>query len=129
TSNPLYSLLIAHTNDFLAPEDMAAASGGLIVLNGVGAAGTPILVGYLMRDQGAGAFPLFLGLVMSTMTAYALYRMTRRPAKSAADTVPMPPITLGATAVAGEMAQETVAERIEAAEAAAPEGPAQGAPA
>ena len=29
TSNPLYSLLIAYTNDYLDPDDMAAASGGL----------------------------------------------------------------------------------------------------
>ena len=36
-SNPLYSLLIAHTNDFLEPEDMAAASGGMIFINGLGA--------------------------------------------------------------------------------------------
>ncbi|MBC7179259.1 MAG: MFS transporter, partial [Roseovarius sp.] len=30
TSNPLYSLLIAYTNDFLAHEDMAAAAGGMV---------------------------------------------------------------------------------------------------
>ena len=30
TSNPLYSLLIAYTNDYLEADDMAAASGGLI---------------------------------------------------------------------------------------------------
>ncbi|MBK0399358.1 MFS transporter [Limibaculum sp. M0105] len=115
TSNPLYSLLIAHTNDFLAPEDMAAASGGLIVLNGIGAAGTPILVGYLMRDFGETAFPLFLGAVMSTMTVYALYRMTKRRAKPATETVPISPITLAATPVAGEIAQEAAVEQIEAA--------------
>ena len=36
-SNPLYSLLIAYTNDFLEPDDMASASGGLLFLNGLGA--------------------------------------------------------------------------------------------
>ncbi|MDO6511243.1 MFS transporter, partial [Celeribacter halophilus] len=36
-ASPLYSLLIAHTNDYLEPEDMAASSGGLIFINGVGA--------------------------------------------------------------------------------------------
>ncbi len=36
-ANPLYALLIAYTNDFLEHEDMAAASGGLIFINGLGA--------------------------------------------------------------------------------------------
>ena len=44
-SNPLYSLLIAHTNDFLEHEDMAAASGGLIFINGLGAITGPIITG------------------------------------------------------------------------------------
>ena len=38
-SNPLYSLLIAYTNDYLEAEDMPAASGGLIFVNGLGAIG------------------------------------------------------------------------------------------
>jgi MFS family permease len=114
TSNPLYSLLIAHTNDFLAAEDMAAASGGLIVLNGIGAAGTPILVGFLMREFGPGAWAIFLALTFAAMTAYALYRMTKRPAKSAEETLPMTPIGLGATPVAAEMAQEVRVEQMEA---------------
>ena len=35
-SNPLYSLLVAHTNDFLEYDEMAAASGGLVFLAGLG---------------------------------------------------------------------------------------------
>ena len=38
-SNPIYALLIAYTNDFLGRDQMAAASAGLIFLNGVGATG------------------------------------------------------------------------------------------
>lgn len=34
---PLYSLCLAHTNDHLEPNQMVAASSGLIFLNGVGA--------------------------------------------------------------------------------------------
>jgi len=36
-SNPLYSLYIAYTNDYLEHDDMASASGGLIFLTGIGA--------------------------------------------------------------------------------------------
>ncbi len=55
-SNPLYSLLIAYTNDYLEPEDMAAASGGLLFVNGVGAIVGPVITGWLMGAVGpAGA--------------------------------------------------------------------------
>src|SRR5690625_7781399 len=33
-SNSLYSLVVAYVNDYLESEDMAAASAGLIMLNG-----------------------------------------------------------------------------------------------
>ena len=35
--NPLYSLLISYTADYLDYEDMSAASGGLLFVNGCGA--------------------------------------------------------------------------------------------
>jgi len=93
-SNPLYSLLIAHTNDYLEPEDMASASGGLIVLNGVGAAGTPILVGYLMQGLRAWAFLAFIACVMAAISSYAFYRMTVRPAPAVEATSPISPISM-----------------------------------
>ena len=46
SANPLYALLIAHTNDFLELEDMAAASGRLIFINGVGA-----VAGLVVREM------------------------------------------------------------------------------
>jgi MFS family permease len=112
TSNPLYSLLIAHTNDFLDHEDMASASGGLIVLNGVGAAGTPILVGYLMKGLGPAAFLFFIAIVMAAIAAYAMYRMTVRPAPAADDTSPIAPYSMvSGTQVAAEIAQEIAVEQ------------------
>jgi MFS family permease len=106
TSNPLYSLIIAHTNDFLDNADMASASGGLIVLNGVGAAGTPILVGYLMQGMGPTVYLAFIALMMALIAAYAMYRMTKRPTVS---TGPMAPISMVAgTQVSAEMAQDFV---------------------
>ncbi|MEM6465184.1 MAG: MFS transporter, partial [Pseudomonadota bacterium] len=59
-ANPLYSLLIAYTNDFLEHEDMAAASGGLIFANGVGAVSGPFLVGLVMNAFGADSYFLFI---------------------------------------------------------------------
>ena len=45
--NPLYSLLIALTNDHLQKEDMPGASAGLIFLNGFGAIFGPLVAGWL----------------------------------------------------------------------------------
>ena len=115
TSNPLYSLLIAHTNDFLDHEDMASASGGLIVLNGVGAAGTPILVGYLMEGLGPAAFLFFIAIMMAAVAVYATYRMTVRPAPAVDDTSPIAPYSMvSGTQVAAEIAQEIAVEQIAA---------------
>src|SRR3546814_11555888 len=36
-SLPMYSLCIAHTNDYLAPKQMVAASGTLMLVGGAGA--------------------------------------------------------------------------------------------
>jgi fucose permease len=109
TSNPLYSLIIAHTNDFLDNADMASASGGLIVLNGVGAAGTPILVGYLMQGMGPTVYLTFIALTMALIAVYAVYRMTKRPARASELTGPMAPISMMAgTQVSAEMAQDYV---------------------
>jgi MFS family permease len=117
TSNPLYSLLIAHTNDFLEHEDMASASGGLIVLNGVGAAGTPILVGYLMKGLGPSAFLYFLACMMAAIALYAMYRTTRRPAPSVEETSPIAPYSMvSGNQVAAEIAQEIAEEQASAEE-------------
>ena len=55
-SNPLYALLIAYMNDYLDQEDMAAASGGLLFVNGMGAIVGPILTGWAMSQMGAPGF-------------------------------------------------------------------------
>ncbi|MFT3687546.1 MFS transporter [Paenirhodobacter sp.] len=78
-ANPLYSLLIAYTNDYLEKDDMAAASGGLLFVNGVGAMAGPPVTGWLMETVGNGGFFLFLTLTFGAGAAYALYRILRHP--------------------------------------------------
>jgi len=78
--NPLYSLLISYTNDYLRKEDMAAASAGLIFLNGLGAIGGPLASGWMMAEFGPEGFFLFLGLLFLFLALYAAWRMTRRSA-------------------------------------------------
>ncbi len=79
-TNPLYSLLIAYTNDFLGKEDMAAASAGMIFLNGLGAIFGPLATGWLMEHVGPRGFFLFMGILFAALAIYAAWRMTRRAA-------------------------------------------------
>ena len=109
-SNPLYSLLIAHTNDFLDHEDMAAASGGLVFLNGVGAIGGPRVVGLAIEGLGAWSYWGMIGLLLGGIAAYAAYRMTVRPTVSVEDTGAYAPILPSATAVAVDAATEYAIE-------------------
>lgn len=78
TINPLYSLLIAHTNDFLGQEDMPAASAGMIFLNGFGAIFGPLVTGWLMGLIGPEGFFLFIGVLFGSLAGYSAWRMSRR---------------------------------------------------
>lgn len=104
--NPVYSLLIAHTNDFLPNEDMAGASSGLIFLNGLGAIAGPLVTGLMMEQLGPNGFFLFIGLLLAWLAAYALWRSTRRQALSAAQTGSAPVLVPSASALAVEAVLE-----------------------
>lgn len=109
--NPLYSLLIAHTNDFLEHEDMAAASSGLIFINGLGAVLGPVVVGWLMgTDLGPAAFYLYTAVLFAILVVYALYRATQRAAIPAEETSSYVALYPTATATAVEYAQEIAIE-------------------
>ena len=109
-SNPLYSLLIAYTNDFLEYEDMAAASGGMVFINGLGAISGPIITGWIMEFYGPPGFFLFIAALMIVLAAYAAYRMTQRAAPSVDDTGTYAAISPASTMVAVEFAQEYAIE-------------------
>ena len=111
-SNPLYSLLIAHTNDYLEHDDMAAASGGLVFINGLGAIAGPLITGWLMSDAifGPAGYFLFMSVLMIALAVYALYRTTQRAAVPVEETGIMAPVVLTGSPVAVEFAQEYAIE-------------------
>jgi MFS family permease len=115
-ANPLYSLYIAYTNDFLQQEDMAAASGGLIFVNGLGAVGGPFLVGWLMSNYGADSFFVFLAALMGMSAVWAIARSTVRDAPSVDETYAYAPVSPGSTAVAVEVAAEHAMDMAEESE-------------
>ena len=106
TANPLYSLLIAYLNDYLEPEDMAAASGGLVFINGLGAIAGPVATGWLMGQVGPEGFWLFIAFLMLMIAGYSLYRMTQRAATPVDETSVYVGVMPTASPVAVEAAQE-----------------------
>lgn len=114
-ANPLYALLIAYTNDYLDPDDMAAASGGFIFINGLGAVGGPVLIGWVMTQYGPHSFWLSIVLLMCAVAIYGAYRMTQRVslyADEAEDYEPVPyaPVTAAGMAPTGDVALDYYAE-------------------
>ncbi|MCF6305562.1 MAG: MFS transporter [Rhodobacteraceae bacterium] len=111
STGPLYSLLIAHTNDYLEHEDMANASGALVFVGGVGAIGTPVVVGYSMSMFGANSFFVAMIVLMLLIAAYGSYRMTRREGLSVEDTMSYTPVLPQTTPIVAEVAQEIAIEQ------------------
>jgi MFS family permease len=108
-ANPLYSLIIAYTNDFLDKADMAAASGGLLFINGLGAMTGPLIIGTAMTRFGPDAFFVYIGTLFALIALYALWRATRRSTPD--ETSSYAPVTPQASPVALEVAQEVAIER------------------
>ena len=61
----LVVLLIAYTNDFLDNSDMAAASAGLLLINGAGSVFGPILTGWLMTAMGPEGFWVYMAVLLA----------------------------------------------------------------
>ncbi len=112
-SNPLYSLYIAYMNDYLEHDDMAAASGGLIFINGMGAIGGPFLVGWMMTEFGADSFFIYLAVLLGLSALWALYRSTVRQAPSVEDTAAYAHISPSSSIVAAEVAAELAIDMAE----------------
>ena len=108
-ANPLYSLIIAYTNDFLDKSDMAAASAGLLFINGLGAMTGPLIIGAAMTRFGPDAFFAYIGTLFALIALYALWRATRRAAPG--ETSSYAPVTSQCSPVALEVAQEVAIER------------------
>ena len=109
-ASPLYSLLVAYANDYLEVEQMAAASGGLLFINGFGAMSGPIVVGWAMSSYGIEWFFVSIAALLTTICLYGLWRMTRRPHLVRDEPAPYLAISSRTGIVATEMALEAADE-------------------
>ena len=105
-SNPLYSLLIAYTNDFLQHDDMAAAAGGMVFINGLGAVAGPVVTGWLMGQLGGWAFFMVIAILCFGIVGYAAWRMTQRASPSVEDSERFTMVSMSSSPVAVNLAAE-----------------------
>jgi MFS family permease len=105
--NPLYSLIVAYTNDFLEPEQMAAASSGLLYSHGFGAVGAPLLLGWVMDRGGSGSYFAFIAGNLLLIAAYGIWRMTRRASVPVDEQSDFPMLTPQTTPMAAMVFAET----------------------
>jgi hypothetical protein len=87
---------------------MAAASGGLIFINGLGAIGGPLSTGWLMGWYGPYGYFVVITVFLVALCAYAAWRMTQRPSLGVEETSTYAPVMPTASVVAVEAAQEFV---------------------
>ena len=77
-SLPMYSLAIAHTNDFLQQNEIVAASSAFAKLMGIGSILGPLMVSAMMSVTGPNGYHIYLLLIHGLLGLFGLYRMTKR---------------------------------------------------
>ena len=86
-SSTLYPLSVAYTNDFLDPEDLVPAAGGLVMAFGIGAIIGPPIAALVVELLGAGGLFVFCGAVGLAAAALIFWRMRQREAPPVEDQV------------------------------------------
>ncbi len=78
---PMYSLSVAHTNDFLEHRQIVEASGTLMLVAGIGASFGPVSASLAMELVGPNGLFWWIAILHAVLGGFALWRMTQRPAK------------------------------------------------
>ena len=78
TSLPLYSLAVAHINDFLQQDEIIGASATFSILVGLGAICGPITASIFMNIIGPDGFFVYLFIVHGLLGLFGLYRVAKR---------------------------------------------------
>jgi len=89
---PMYSLVVAHTNDFLLPNEIVAASSSIARLVGLGSILGPILASSIMSIIGSNGFFVYLFVIHGILGLFGLYRLAKRtkPSDLESQYVPLP---------------------------------------
>ena len=76
----MFSLILAHTNDFIPKEKFVAAGASLQFIFGLGAMSGPFLCSIFMEITGLNGYFIFLMFFHLLIGIYGIYRSRIRPA-------------------------------------------------
>ncbi len=75
---PMFSLAVAHVNDFLKPNQIVSASSTFNILIGIGSILGPLVVAGTMTLLGPNGFFIYLFIIHGLLGLFGLYRMAKR---------------------------------------------------
>ncbi len=89
---PMFSLAVAHINDFLKPNQIVSASSTFNILIGIGSILGPLFVAGTMTIMGPNGFFIYLFIIHGLLGLFGLYRMAKRtkPADIESQYTPLP---------------------------------------
>ena len=110
TTVPMYSLCIAHTNDFLQRSQIVAASSTLVLIAGGGLTIGPVIVSWFMSRLGPDALFWWLAIVHAAVGLLALYRMRVRDARPLSEQRLYAPVSARGSPVGAALATRAAQE-------------------
>lgn len=88
TSFPLYSIAVAHSNDYARPGEYVMVSSGLLLMYGIGAIVGPFLAGAAMTLFSKSSLYLYTTVIHVLIFVFVLTRIPKRAASPADQHVP-----------------------------------------
>ena len=78
----VYSLAVAHTNDFSDPERRVQTAAALLIAYGIGACIGPLVASAAMGQIGPRALFMYSAIITGLLALFGFYRMRRRAPKA-----------------------------------------------
>lgn len=103
---PLYSLSVAHLNDYLPSGTVVAAGARVVQINGVGAIAGPSVTAAVVGQVSPQAFFAVLAAVYGATGLYAFYRVTARDPVPEGERASFVPFPTGATSAVGVLSPD-----------------------
>ncbi len=109
---PIYGVVVAHVNDSVTPGEYVAASGGMLIMFGLGSAAGPVVAGAAMSAAGPRAIGPAIAAALVLVVAWGLLRRRRRaaPPPEAKEAFAIAPAVPVGTALHPPLAEKASAE-------------------
>lgn len=109
---PIYSMSVAHLNDYVDPDDLVEASSGLMIAHSLGAVIGPMAAAGLMEVTGNRGVFLATALAGGMLTIFAIYRSFRRASLPVDEQAPFVAVVVQAPHLDPRVDAEWVEERL-----------------